>query len=284
MGGKILIRQHLMKNKPGLHEYFLYIMLYLNWEIVMKSKKAKVIEFTEEYWNKKTEDPSLLNLFSENFIYRTIVGSRVGKESYHTHGENWKHAFPDWVFTITHITEVKNAVMVECNCKGTHLNLYKDTDKKDNIVSKTRFLNEFQMHQPSKITTVQSLEAIYIFGKSSVEHVWICGDEAFYRKQLRMGQHPGGGTASTSLCKNINAQIKTPLTKRELECLSLGFYCYTAKDIARMLGISHRTVETHHHQAYQKLGCSHRQQCLDLMSSLNLLPLFRELADFILKK
>jgi DNA-binding CsgD family transcriptional regulator len=66
---------------------------------------------------------------------------------------------------------------------------------------------------------------------------------------------------------NSLAQIKinkTYLTKREIECLQLTIKGYTAKRIARQLGISHRTVEEYLVNIRIKTGTSSKAELIEM--------------------
>ena len=52
------------------------------------------------------------------------------------------------------------------------------------------------------------------------------------------------------------------LTKKERQCLSLTMEGKTAKDIAKSLSISYRTVERHISQVTYKLGCENKLQAV----------------------
>ncbi|MEK6734723.1 MAG: helix-turn-helix domain-containing protein [Pseudomonadota bacterium] len=59
----------------------------------------------------------------------------------------------------------------------------------------------------------------------------------------------------------------TKLTKRETECLKIFANNKTAKEIANILNLSHRTVELHLEHIKQKLGISFKNQLFDLYKS-----------------
>jgi DNA-binding NarL/FixJ family response regulator len=55
------------------------------------------------------------------------------------------------------------------------------------------------------------------------------------------------------------------LTKREIECLNKLCLGYSAKEIAKSLELSHRTVEDYLQKAKDKLGCSKRSDIIATM-------------------
>jgi DNA-binding NarL/FixJ family response regulator len=55
------------------------------------------------------------------------------------------------------------------------------------------------------------------------------------------------------------------LTQREVECLKKLSLGYSAKEIAKLLALSYRTVEDYLHNAKDKLGCSKRSEIIAIM-------------------
>jgi DNA-binding CsgD family transcriptional regulator len=64
------------------------------------------------------------------------------------------------------------------------------------------------------------------------------------------------------------------LTKREAECASHMLDGATAKQIGKLLDISHRTVESHLNQVKEKLRCSTKEQLVDFLFSSNICDVF----------
>ena len=56
---------------------------------------------------------------------------------------------------------------------------------------------------------------------------------------------------------------KVVLTPRELDCLYYALIGFTAKVTARLLNISHRTVETHIENIKNKTGCFSRLEIIN---------------------
>jgi DNA-binding CsgD family transcriptional regulator len=73
------------------------------------------------------------------------------------------------------------------------------------------------------------------------------------------------------------------LGEREAVCLALSFSSFSAKFVGDVLGISHRTVESHLQGCYQKMSCQNKQQCLGLVVERGMLSIFHELSLIILK-
>ena len=60
---------------------------------------------------------------------------------------------------------------------------------------------------------------------------------------------------------HVNAG-KIHLTKREKDCITHLIYGMTSKEIAREMGISHRTVECHLVALKVKMGCLYKSQLI----------------------
>jgi len=68
----------------------------------------------------------------------------------------------------------------------------------------------------------------------------------------------------------LNQENNLYLTKREAECISHMIGGATAKQTAKILGISFRTVESHFHQAKEKLQCSTRDELINCLINANI--------------
>lgn len=66
-------------------------------------------------------------------------------------------------------------------------------------------------------------------------------------------------------------QKEQALTKRELEVLRLLFEGLTARQIAKRLGLSERTVNTHVANVYRKLGASNRIEAIRIAMRMGML-------------
>ncbi|MDA8085212.1 MAG: response regulator transcription factor [Nitrospiraceae bacterium] len=66
--------------------------------------------------------------------------------------------------------------------------------------------------------------------------------------------------------------VKTPLTLKEREVLSLVSKGFTNKQIAEMMKISPSTVNVHLDHIYRKLGCSNRVEACFIGLKKGLFP------------
>lgn len=68
----------------------------------------------------------------------------------------------------------------------------------------------------------------------------------------------------------INQEEGLYLTKREAECALHMLAGTTAKQTAKFLGISFRTVESHFHKAKEKLRCASKEEIENLLTETNI--------------
>ena len=68
------------------------------------------------------------------------------------------------------------------------------------------------------------------------------------------------------------------LTKRELDCLNNLVLGYSTKEIAKVLGLSPRTVEDYLQNAKDKLRCSKKSEVIQIMLSRNSMNINKEIA------
>lgn len=78
---------------------------------------------------------------------------------------------------------------------------------------------------------------------------------------LNINKEPASNINELEFLKEIKKE-DTILSPREIECISLCSSGKTAKEIARYINISHRTVETYLANAKKKLGCRNLKELL----------------------
>jgi DNA-binding NarL/FixJ family response regulator len=90
-----------------------------------------------------------------------------------------------------------------------------------------------------------------------------------------MGLHVSTGTGVASLAQALNPRAGVErlaiacLTDREREVLTLVAKGFAAKQVARQLGISHKTVEGHKTRIFSKLGVPNAAAAVGLLMSFN---------------
>jgi len=86
------------------------------------------------------------------------------------------------------------------------------------------------------------------------------------------------------LMQHLRIKVDAHLTKREIQCLSCNLFGFSAKQIACILPISHRTVEAYLQKALHKLSCFSKLACLEKMHNLGVLWDWHELARRLLEE
>jgi DNA-binding NarL/FixJ family response regulator len=119
---------------------------------------------------------------------------------------------------------------------------------------------------------VAALEALGCFGyaaaSAATAAVWYsaAGRKGF---ATRSGEHAHAlaGTIGDEIADPAAIEAITLLTAREREVATMAALGRADKEIAAALGVSVRTVETHLHRAYTKLGVTSRYGLADVMSA-----------------
>ncbi|WP_316359373.1 LuxR C-terminal-related transcriptional regulator [Candidatus Neptunichlamydia sp. REUL1] len=78
--------------------------------------------------------------------------------------------------------------------------------------------------------------------------------------------------------------ISNKLTKREIECLSLNLYGFSAKQIAAVFSTSYRTVQSQLGSAINKVECFNKIDCIEKFYESEILDVWNDLAKILMKK
>ena len=250
----------------------------------MSSKKSKVREFLEEYWNGRQVSSSLLGAFSDNMIFEATLGKRITKQSYLQHTLDWIETFPDFRMNVELAEEVGSSVMVAVECVGTFAKPFVDHEADEgHIIGNSAFHSEFKNAIPNNKEIRVRRNAIFIFGKDKIERLVSYVDESDFKRQLGIAPGKDSGLAERDqLAKEFLAILNVGFSERELECLAFTLSGFSAKYVGELLKISYRTVEAHLYKAYQKLDCYGKQQCLEMMHAKEALHLWWEYSRLLL--
>ncbi len=96
------------------------------------------------------------------------------------------------------------------------------------------------------------------------------GERVFSPEQERIALGELGRLAARS---REAAEVRASLTDRELEILELVSRGMSVKQVAKRLGLSARTIESHIAKLYRKLGVRNRVQAVSRAASLGLIDL-----------
>ena len=255
---------------------------------------AIVKDFVEEVFNRKTQNSIIFKSFSENVLFKSFFGKRTGLSSFQLSCVDWIAAFPDIHFHFKKLEQYGNTVIAQYQVKGTHLSRYLTTKVTNPLAIQhiSPLLLQIEKVAPTYRCVDYLLEATFVFRKKKIIIVTLQEPiQPILFKQLgffvRKEAYPNQsitiddeyGTIAT-----IREITKKQLTTREIQCLSLNLLGFSAKQIARILDISFRTAKSHLHKAVHTFGCFNKLQCLETIQENNLLPIWRDLAEIILKK
>lgn len=252
----------------------------------MGKKSEQIKQYVEGFWNANCFASETLDFFAENVTYQTIIGKRVGRRSFVSHAADWAYAFPDVDVTIASLEERENTVCATFLQKGTHLNPYRDScGNSEAVLTKTSFWNFFVKAPPSMRKTENRVDWVFVFDHDKVSRIFARSDELDFNTQLGMAAPTTFALEEQgALQEFLSTSLDATLSSREFECVALAFCSFSAKHIGEILGRSHRTIEVHLQNAYQKLGCYGKQQCLDMMHANQTLTLWWDLGRLICKR
>lgn len=248
---------------------------------------SKVFEFIDEYWNKKTRDPGLFDVFGENLMYRNISGRRVGREGYKINSKDWDDAFPDYQMKLKKVKVINSTVITSYECSGSYINPLADHPK--DVVEDSGFTQIIQLADTKQKLIPHEVEWTFIFHKDHAVHLYCHSDIKKFYQQLGIDQYLKIPTKNEILSGDKNRLLEKihtfcNLTSREIECMAIALSGFSSSSIGKFLFISARTVETHLKNAYEKLQCNSKQQCLEMMYSNKTLTIWQEFCKLLLDK
>jgi len=224
-------------------------------------------------WNqeKRDESEAFYSSLDDNVLIDSPIASRQGKGDFRFVMDNWLQAFPD-----IHVKKSKNyvynnLVVSKWTAKGCHYGPFQQfnpTEKMIEYHGETVFVFNDQNKIVHYIAKVNLLDIFRQIEPESVSQTIIDLNRLNEREE-----------------KANLIRIHYPhLTKREIDCLSLGFIGFSAKQIGILLTISHRTVQSHVGQAIGKLGCTSRMQAMERLLADNNLYIFQNVGTLICKE
>lgn len=82
---------------------------------------------------------------------------------------------------------------------------------------------------------------------------------------------------------SIQSKFQDPPTLMEIQCLAFSLCGFSSKQTASHLLLSHRTIETYLQNAYLKIGCKNKLECLETMYSNALIHHFQQLCHQLIQ-
>lgn len=255
-------------------------------EVVDLLKYAKA--FVVECWKADFSEEAVSEFLSKSCIHQKSIGRCIGSESFISDCYDWSKAFPDYGTDILSINTCQNAVVMDVMRFGTHQEVYGSSNKsKETVLTKSKFLSGVVGADPTGITYRQPAQLIFVFQGKKITQVSIDEDPHALSEELGLDCRGPKASLETEIKRTvyaINQTLKAELSIREIEVIALSFCGFSAKHIAELFHLSHRTIETHLQHAYQKLGCFGKQHALEMMFENDLLTLWLELGKLVVQK
>lgn len=243
----------------------------------MGALKKRVAEYNLQWIDHVSDiEETVRGMFHANTIMNTPVGKEIGAEGSITHGLEWSKAFP--------------------TCNIDKMDIYSNDD---NTV--VHVLTMSGRHENDFLGIAATGRKIYVPAIA----VWRFDDqgnleECSYKSDIlgifqQMGHRlekdafsdPGQVKRDFGLIINTLIKMGTDkqlLSKREVCCLAMYLFCHCKGDMTAYLNVSPNMIHEHITHGMEKLGCRSKEQLMELVSSRNLLHIFRDLYQQLLRR
>lgn len=228
--------------------------------------------FYYEIWNKKKINKALLgSLFAEDLLWLNPVSCREGLEGLQEILECWHQGFPDCCVNKLKLRLKGQVAHATWEAMGTHEGDFlgiEPTGKKVCYVGQTSFVP----HQSKIIHIATSIPMLQIFQQLGI--------------YLRKEDYPEQSCFFNNehlIVERIRCHYPE-LTNREVECLSLLLLGFTGKQIANLLCISVRTVESHFSAGFMKLGFLKKDSFIERLFKDKTYMMWHDLGHLVLNK
>lgn len=252
--------------------------------------KQRIRELIDLEWGAHAKNEMWEDVLSQNPMYSTIMGRKVGIGCIKNHSCELFHAFPDFQTHLKNIEVFGNLVICDVEFIASHQNFFRCEESSDEgVIIKSDFCKQFSKLKPSGTKLVQPAELFFVFDRGKIVRISIQEDPLSLYRQLGLQIEVEKSCPKTSLKREGDFLIKKlrdyfkVLSAKEIVCLALAFSGFSAKFVAEILEVSYRTVESHWFHSYQKLRCNGKQQCLEIVIEQETLSLFHELSAVCLK-
>lgn len=224
-------------------------------------KKSKILNFLEQFSDATVRDLSFSEIYSENLIVENSLGRIIGRDLYASTFSPWLESFPDWYVKTKKVELYDNLAIVSYEYSGTYIKPYASI--LDDYPNSAKFLDQISQASIGKEVKNLSSECTYIFDEDSLVRMYSHSEFDVFCQQL------GICFVLKRTGETLLSRLKDlfPLSSRECQCVGLILLGFSAKYIASKFFISPRTVETHLRKVYEKLGCSNKKQCFEMMLS-----------------
>lgn len=240
----------------------------------MQDRKKLVSNFLNGVWNDKgsrDKDP-LYSAFSKDLIINSPLGKEIGCNKLKKINDKWLLAFPGLTLSSVEVECYKEVVVTQWVSEAIHENFFNDlpsTGKKIHYPGETIFyISKGQIVRYSCHVDMVNIHKQLGF---------------FYKKQDYEGQSILANNR-TKLIAKLMEMTNHKLTPREIECLCLTLMGFSAKQVGKILSISHRTVETHLQRAVHEAGFCSKLHFLEHSIEMNTFHMWQDLGKIIIEE
>ena len=252
---------------------------------------SNIEDFLNEAQNECSWNKGLSDLLSENPVFDDLTGRGIGHQACKHFSLSWANAFPDWQHKASCIEKRKNAIIAEITAYGTHTHPFNRLKTiKSNFCEISEFGSQLESLTPTGKKCRIKYNATFIFSGKYIDHIIlsnhnnpdICSQLGISFKNSSKRESLNQNLEFLKLAIKKNGPHPS-LTYRELECIAFAMSGFTAKQHAMLANISYRTIQTHLTNAYDKLGCFNRLQCVEMMYTKGYFFLWQNLCRLFLQ-
>jgi len=246
-------------------------------------------ELIHNEWQPGAKNEMWDQVLCDSTLFSSAMGRKIGVDCMKLHSRDFFHACPDFSTELKEVEVSGNVVVCNAVFTATHQNFYSCTETDGSgVIVQSDFCEKFAGLVPKGARFVQPVELFFVFERGKINRIAIQEDPLLLCRQLGIDviveeEEPGVLREREYLFLMKQVRNTFGLGEREAVCLALSFSSFSAKLVAEVLGVSHRTVEAHLQGCYQKMGCHCRQQGLEFVLEKGMLALFHELSLIILK-
>ncbi len=253
-----------------------------------------ILELSEAFWVEKHLNETLIkdHVSPEIFYSSPITGSYIGIEKLKKMHELYRSLFKDIRIDLLDLKQQDTQYISVWNFEAVYNGIpkhikkenftdffsyqYIDILEKSNIIFKkvnynvNVFISYNAKRKLSAYCSTIDMQDIY-------QNLGVFVKNESYKEEYKLYN-------SEQLITERLKNISNKLTKRELECLSLNLYGFSAKQIATIVSTSYRTVQSQLGNAINKVECFNKIDCIEKFYESEVLDIWNDLAKILMRK
>ena len=232
------------------------------------NKKEKLIQDYLNITLVNKELDIIDEILTDNTFVSTEFGSSIGKEGVKQNFRDYFEIFSDISIEIVNTftsSSQDNIALYQFKQTATHNGYFKGIPPSgQEVIIDTSFM--YRIDENKIVDYHVSADWTSLLKQ-------ICPDATFDYNEIL--SRPVLYREDKTICTRFSELDSTrALSAREVECLALWINGKSAKGIAIILGLSHRTIEFYLSNATKKMDCTNKQQLIDKIINLNIKHLF----------